>query len=321
MANTIDVKGAIVNITPTKTVKFDNMMGSTGGAGGQGKSAKFSDKGEFKNLGKFVVLMGQSLKKMNVNLLQTKKEVTGFRKENSEKITAIATAIGAQRAELKTFAKAQKKSNKTLKDLAGKVGTSLELDKIRNKGADQDRKERRRDRAERRRADRESALEKGRKAVGGVGKGLGKLAKGGKNFLDTIMDFLGIGGFIASVVTAFAGYQILKKALNSNFVKNTVKGFMEGMQNLIAGIQAIPEGAFDKIGNAIGAIAKFIGTALGKTIESVGKFIDGIPQETIDKFGKFFGNVFKFVGAFVGDRFKEIFNGLDKLIDLSLIHI
>jgi len=315
MANTIDVKGAIVNITPTKAVKFDKMMGSTGGAGGQGKSAKFSDKGEYKNLGKFVVLMGQSLKKMNVNLLQTKKEVTGLRKENSEKLTAIATAIGAQRAELKSFAKSQKKANKTLKDLAGKVGTSLELDKIRNKGADEDRKERRRDRAERRRAERESALERSRKVIGGVGKGLGKLAKGGKNFLETIMDFLGIGGFIASVVTAFAGYQILKKALNSNFVKNTVKGFMEGMQNLIAGIQAIPEGAFDKIGNAIGAIAKFIGTALGKTIESVGKFIDGIPQETIDKFGKFFGNVFKFVGAFVGDRFKEIFQGLDKLID------
>ena len=38
MANTIDVKGAIVNITPTKAVKFDKMMGSTGGAGGQGKS-------------------------------------------------------------------------------------------------------------------------------------------------------------------------------------------------------------------------------------------------------------------------------------------
>ena len=315
MANTIDVKGAIVNITPTKAVKFDKMMGSTGGAGGQGKSAKFSDKGEFKNLGKFVVLVGQSLKKMNVNLLQTKKEITGLRKENSEKLTAIATAIGAQRAELKSFAKSQKKANKTLKDLAGKVGTSLELDKIRNKGADEDRKERRRDRAERRRAERESALERSRKVIGGVGKGLGKLAKGGKNFLETIMDFLGIGGFIASVVTAFAGYQILKKALNSNFVKNTVKGFMEGMQNLIAGIQAIPEGAFDKIGNAIGAIAKFIGTALGKTIESVGKFIDGIPQETIDKFGKFFGNVFKFVGAFVGDRFKEIFQGLDKLID------
>jgi hypothetical protein len=315
MANTIDVKGAIVNITPTKAVKFDKMMGSTGGAGGQGKSAKFSDKGEYKNLGKFVVLMGQSLKKMNVNLLQTKKEITGLRKENGEKLTAIATAIGAQRAELKSFAKSQKKANKTLKDLAGKVGTSLELDKIRNKGALEDRKERRRDRAERRRVERESALEKGKKVIGGIGSGLGKLAKGGKNFLQTIMDFLGIGGFIASVVTAFAGYQILKKALNSNFVKNTVKGFMEGMQNLIAGIQSIPEGAFDKIGNAIGGIAKFLGGQLGKTIESVGKFIDGIPQETLDKFGKFFGNVFKFVGAFVGDRFKEIFNGLDKLID------
>jgi hypothetical protein len=315
MANTIDVKGAIVNITPTKTVKFDRMMGSTGGAGGQGKSAKFSDKGEYKNLGKFVVLMGQSLKKMNVNLLQTKKEITGLRKENGEKLTAIATAIGDQRAELKSFAKSQKKANKTLKDLAGKVGTSLELDKIRNKGALEDRKERRRDREERRRVERESALEKGKKVIGGIGSGLGKLAKGGKNFLETIMDFLGIGGFIASVVTAFAGYQILKKALNSNFVKNTVKGFMEGMQNLIAGIQSIPEGAFDKIGNALGGIAKFLGGALGKTIESVGKFIDGIPQETLDKFGKFFGNVFKFVGAFVGDRFKEIFNGLDKLID------
>jgi hypothetical protein len=315
MANTIDVKGAIVNITSSKAVKFDKMMGSTGGAGGQGKSAKFSDKGEYKNLGKFVVLMGQSLKKMNVNLLQTKKEITGFRKENSEKLTAIATAIGDQRAELKSFAKSQKKANKTLKDLAGKVGTSLELDKIRNKGALEDRKERRRDRAERRRADRESALERSRKAIGGVGKGLGKLAKGGKNFLETIMDFLGIGGFIASVVTAFTGYQILKKALNSNFVKNTVKGFMEGMQNLIAGIQAIPEGAFDKIGNALGGIAKFLGGALGKTIENVGKFIDGIPQATLDKFGKFFGNVFKFVSAFVGDRFKEVFNGLDKLID------
>ena len=90
---------------------------------------------------------------MNVNLLQTKKEITGLRKENSEKLTAIATAIGAQRAELKSFAKSQKKANKTLKDLAGKVGTSLELDKIRNKGADEDRKERRRDRAERRRAE------------------------------------------------------------------------------------------------------------------------------------------------------------------------
>lgn len=315
MANTIDVKGAIVNITPTKTVKFDNVMGSTGGAGGQGKSAKFSDKGEYKNLGKFVVLVGQSLKKMNVNLLQTKKEITGLRKENSEKLTAIATAIGAQRAELKSFAKSQKKANKTLKDLAGKVGTSLELDKIRNKGALEDRKERRRDRAERRRTERESALEKGKKAVGAVGKGLGKLAKGGKNFLETIMDFLGIGGFIASVVTAFAGYQLLKKALNSNFVKNVVQGFMEGMQNLIAGIQAIPEGAFDKIGKVLGGVAKFLGGAFGKTIESIGKFIDGIPQETIDKFGKFFGNVFKFVSAFVGDRFKEIFSGLDKLID------
>lgn len=315
MANTIDVKGAIVNITPTKTVKFDNMMGSTGGAGGQGKSAKFSDKGEYKNLGKFVVLMGQSLKKMNVNLLQTKKEVTGFRKENSEKLTAIATAIGAQRAELKSFAKSQKKANKTLKDLAGKVGTSLELDKIRNKGADQDRKERRRDRAERRRAERESALERGKKVIGAAGKGIGKLAKGGKNFLQTIMDFLGIGGFIASVVTAFTGYQILKKALNSNFVKNVVQGFMEGMQNLIAGIQAIPEGAFDKIGKALGGIAKFLGGAIGDTITNIGKFIDGIPQETLDKFGKFFANVFKFVSAFVGDRFKDVFEGLDKVID------
>ncbi|WDS61131.1 hypothetical protein SBM3_00043 [Synechococcus phage S-BM3] len=315
MANTIDVKGAIVNITPTKAVKFDKMMGSTGGASGQGKSAKFSDKGEFKNLGKFVVLVGQSLKKMNVNLLQTKKEITGLRKENGEKLTAIANAIGAQRTELKSFAKSQKKANKTLKDLAGKVGTSLELDKIRNKGALEDRKERRRDRAERRRSERESALEKGRKAVGAVGSGLGKLAKGGKNFLETIMDFLGIGGFIASVVTAFAGYQILKKALNSNFVKNTVKGFMEGMQSLIAGIQAIPEGAFDKIGNALGGIAKFLGGAFGKTIESIGKFIDGVPQETLNKFGKFFGNVFKFVSAFVGDRFKEVFQGLDKIID------
>ena len=93
MAETIDVKGAIVNITPKKPIKFDNLMGSTGGAGGQGKSAKFSDKGEYKNLGKFVVLVGQSLKKMNVNLLQTKKEITGLRKENSEKLTAIANAI------------------------------------------------------------------------------------------------------------------------------------------------------------------------------------------------------------------------------------
>lgn len=315
MANTIDVKGAIVNISASKTVKFDKMMGSAGSAGGQGKSAKFSDKGEYKNLGKFVVLMGQSLKKMNVNLLQTKKEVTGFRKENSEKLTAIATAIGAQRAELKSFAKSQKKANKTLKDLAGKVGTSLELDKIRNKGALEDRKERRRDRAERRRAERESALERGKKVIGAAGKGIGKLAKGGKNFLETIMDFLGIGGFIASVVTAFAGYQILKKALNSNFVKNTVKGFMEGMQSLIAGIQSIPEGALDKIGKALGGIAKFLGGAIGDTISSIGKFIDGIPQESLDKFGKFFGNVFKFVSAFVGDRFKDVFEGLDKVID------
>lgn len=315
VAEIIDVKGAVVNITASKTVKFDKMMGSTGSAGGSGKSAKFSDKGEFKNLGKFVVLVGQSLKKMNVNLLQTRKEITGLRKENIEKLSAIADAIGGQRTELKSFAKSQKKANTTLKDLAGKVGTSLELDKVRNRGLETDRKEERKERSERRREARESALERGRKVVGGLASGAGKLAKGGKNFLKTIMDLLGVGGFIASVATAFAGYNLLKKALNSNFVKNVVGGFMEGMQNLIAGIQAIPEGAFDKIGKALGSIAKFLGTAFGETIKNIGNFIDGIPEGTLDKFGKFFGNIFKFVSAFVGDRFKDIFNGLDKVID------
>ena len=321
MANTIDIKGAIINITPSKTVKFQNMS-SAGSSGGGNKSSSFLDKGEYKNLGKFVVLTGQSLKKMNVNLLQTKKILQSMQsankessKDTSDKLGQIATAIGAQKKALNKFAKQQKESNKTLKDLAGKVGTSLELDKIRNKGALEDRRERRREKAERTRREREDRLEKVRGAVGKVG-GLAKGAIGkGKGFLDTLMSFLGIGSFIASVATAFVAYPALKGALNSNFVKNTVKGFFEGLSAIVTAIQSIPQAAWDNIGKAIGGIVKFFGERIADTVTGISDFISKIKPETLDKFGKFFGKVFKFLGNFIGDRFKDVFNGLDKIVD------
>ena len=69
MAQTIDISTSTIVIRPSKAVKFDNMMG--GNAKTQ-KNVSFSQK-EYANVAKTVVLVGQSLKKLNVNVRDIKK--------------------------------------------------------------------------------------------------------------------------------------------------------------------------------------------------------------------------------------------------------
>ena len=81
MAQTIDLKTTTLVVQPSKTVNFKNVMGGAQGAGG--KNVSFANK-EYANVAKTVVLVGQSLKKLNVNVRDMKKlmlEEKTFRKE------------------------------------------------------------------------------------------------------------------------------------------------------------------------------------------------------------------------------------------------
>ena len=81
MAQTIDLKTTTLVVQPSKTVKFANVMGGAQGAGG--KNVSFANK-EYANVAKTVVLVGQSLKKLNVNVRDMKKlmlEEKTFRKQ------------------------------------------------------------------------------------------------------------------------------------------------------------------------------------------------------------------------------------------------
>lgn len=81
MAQTIDLKTTTLVVQPSKTVKFANVMGGAQGAGG--KNVSFANK-EYANVAKTVVLVGQSLKKLNINVRDMKKlmlEEKTFRKE------------------------------------------------------------------------------------------------------------------------------------------------------------------------------------------------------------------------------------------------
>ena len=81
MAQTIDLKTTTLVVQPSKTVNFKNVMGGAQGAGG--KNVSFANK-EYANVAKTVVLVGQSLKKLNVNVRDMKKlmlEEKTFRKQ------------------------------------------------------------------------------------------------------------------------------------------------------------------------------------------------------------------------------------------------
>lgn len=69
MAQTIDLKTTTLVIQPSKNVKFAQVMG---GGGSAGKNVSFANK-EYANVAKTVVLVGQSLKKLNVNVRDIKK--------------------------------------------------------------------------------------------------------------------------------------------------------------------------------------------------------------------------------------------------------
>ena len=73
MPQVIDIKSTTLVVKPGKMVKFENMMGGGGGPNGPaGKNVRFSNK-EYANVAKTVVLVGQSLKKLNVNVRDIKK--------------------------------------------------------------------------------------------------------------------------------------------------------------------------------------------------------------------------------------------------------
>lgn len=81
MAQTIDLKTTTLVVQPSKTVKFNNVMG--GAQGTARKNVSFANK-EYANVAKTVVLVGQSLKKLNINVRDMKKlmlEEKTFRKE------------------------------------------------------------------------------------------------------------------------------------------------------------------------------------------------------------------------------------------------
>ena len=219
MANTIDLKGAIVNITPTKTVKFQNMPGTGGGSRGPGgpsaiNAGSFLNKGEYKNLGKFIVLTGQSLKKMNVNLRDSRKE---------------------------------------LKEIKSILGSSLELDKLVDK-------ERRREAAAAKRRRREQELES-RKAnlVKPLAKGAAKGLDKGKSLIGRLLNFfLPVAG-IASVLAAFPSYQIVKKAIDSGFLQEVMKGLFSALGTITNAIKSIPNSVLLKSRKFIGRFIKFLG--------------------------------------------------------------
>lgn len=75
MPQVIDIKSTTLVVRPGKQVKFETMMGGGGPSGPAGKNVKFSNK-EYANVAKTVVLVGQSLKKLNINVRDMKKLMT-----------------------------------------------------------------------------------------------------------------------------------------------------------------------------------------------------------------------------------------------------
>lgn len=250
MANTIDITGSTIVIRPSKTVKFENF--ASGGAGAKaGKNVSFPSKGEYNNLGKFTVLVGQSLKKMNVNVRDIQKS-----------IKAQEVAITSLNKTNLDIAKYQKKNldlqNKEIKRVVA-----------RDRAID----------AQSKRDARERALESSRGIVKGATGAVKKTATAGKSLIERI--FGPLGSFISGlgdIIAGTVGFKVIEKLLKTN---------------------AIPIA----VGSFITAIA------------SITKAIEKIPTGTIDKMAKGLGKVVKFVGAFVGDRITQLFNGIDQVMN------
>lgn len=249
MANTIDITGSTIVIRPGKTVKFENFAGPGGSK--SSKNVSFPSKGEYQNLGKFVVLVGQSLKKMNVNV-----------KDIQKSIKSQETAILSLNKTNVDIAKYQKKQldlqNKEIKRV---IARDRALD------------------AQAKRDARERSLESGKSIVKGAGSAVAKTTTAAKGLIERI--FGPLGSFIAglgNIVAGTVGFKVIEKLLQTN---------------------AIPE-----------AVGAFI-----TAVSSVTKAIQKIPNGVIDKMAKGLGKVVKFMGAFMGARITQLFDGIDKIMD------
>lgn len=261
MAQTIDISTSTIVIRPSKAVKFDNMMG--GNAKTQ-KNVSFSQK-EYANVAKTVVLVGQSLKKLNVNVRDIKKLLAEDKKlqiarDKQEKIKTQRQLREARERKLEA------RNNQSLAKAGKATAGAL------NKGA----------------AGAKGLL--GALMNSPVG-GLFTIASGviGASAIKKLLDSNLVSKVISSFVGAVASIvDSIGKIPTSTLDKiglNLGK-FITFVGNFIGGaigrafklIDSIPQETFDKFGKAISKfanfVAGFVSDRFGDVIKGLDKIID-----------------------------------------------